>query len=138
MEVKIPPKREIVVSAPLGFLQNKFYRATVDKSILHLVRNKEVRVSVKSFASLVNTALVLFLTFSLKWELCRNGCVAGFGRACFSELRTMLCKKAMFSITMSLRVLLIRISSVGCLRKIILEKKGGPGAKEKVNLAMNA
>jgi len=42
VDVKIPPKREILVTIPLAPLQDKFYRATVDKSIIQLLHSKEV------------------------------------------------------------------------------------------------
>ncbi|XP_076819162.1 uncharacterized protein LOC143464888 isoform X2 [Clavelina lepadiformis] len=41
VEMKIPPKREILVMAPMASLQDKFYRATVDRSIMQLVKYKE-------------------------------------------------------------------------------------------------
>ncbi|XP_078481506.1 uncharacterized protein LOC100186186 [Ciona intestinalis] len=41
VDIKIPPKREMLVMAPLACLQEKFYRATVDRSIRHLLINKD-------------------------------------------------------------------------------------------------
>lgn len=42
VDLKIPPKKEILVYAPLSQLQQNFYQATVDKSILNVIEEKNV------------------------------------------------------------------------------------------------
>ncbi|KAJ8307460.1 hypothetical protein KUTeg_015544 [Tegillarca granosa] len=43
VDLKIPPKKEILVYAPLTKLQQDFYQATVDKSILKVIEEKNLR-----------------------------------------------------------------------------------------------
>nr|CAB3252498.1 chromatin structure-remodeling complex subunit snf21-like [Phallusia mammillata] len=41
VDIKIPPKREMLVMAPLAPLQDQYYRAVVDKSIIQLIKDQE-------------------------------------------------------------------------------------------------
>ena len=42
VDVKLPPKREIMVKCPMSKLQHQYYEAIVDQSIKHLLYNKKV------------------------------------------------------------------------------------------------
>ncbi|XP_077997156.1 lymphoid-specific helicase-like [Glandiceps talaboti] len=44
VELKIPPKREVLVFAPLTKLQHFYYKATVDKTILQRIEDKKTKV----------------------------------------------------------------------------------------------
>ena len=47
VELKIPPKKEILVQAPLTALQEELYKSIVDKTILIKMREKHVQPQVE-------------------------------------------------------------------------------------------
>ena len=42
VELKLPPKKELLVYAPMSAMQQEFYTSTVDKTILDKIKEKNV------------------------------------------------------------------------------------------------
>lgn len=47
VDLKIPPKKEILVYAPLSAVQSEFYEATVNRTVLKMIEEKNVCILVK-------------------------------------------------------------------------------------------
>ena len=62
VELSLPPKKEVLVYAPLTQKQETFYKAALDRTLLDIVGNKKVKVFPISKQEGINRSAILMVT----------------------------------------------------------------------------
>ena len=65
MELSLPPKKEVLVYAPLTQKQETFYKAALDRTLLDIVGNKKVKIFPISKQEGINRSAILMVTVVL-------------------------------------------------------------------------
>ena len=68
VELSLPPKKEVLVYAPLTLKQETFYKAALDRTLLDIVGNKKVKIFPISKQEERNRSVVVMVTVVLvRW-----------------------------------------------------------------------
>ena len=62
VELSLPPKKEVLVYAPLTQKQETFYKAALDRTLLDIVGNKKVKIFPISKQEGINRSAILMVT----------------------------------------------------------------------------
>lgn len=65
VELSLPPKKEVLVYAPLTQKQETFYKAALDRTLLDIVGNKKVKIFPISKQEGINRSAILMVTVVL-------------------------------------------------------------------------
>lgn len=65
VELSLPPKKEVLVYAPLTQKQETFYKAALDRTLLDIVGNKKVKIFPISKQDGINRSAILMVTVVL-------------------------------------------------------------------------
>ena len=65
VELSLPPKKEVLVYAPLTQKQETFYKAALDRTLLDIVGNKMVKIFPISKQEGINRSAILMVTVVL-------------------------------------------------------------------------
>ena len=65
VELSLPPKKEVLVYAPLTQKQETFYKAALDRTLLDIVGNKKVKIFTISKQEGINRSAILMVTVVL-------------------------------------------------------------------------
>lgn len=65
VELSLPPKKEVLVYAPLTQKQETFYKAALDRTLLDIVGNKKVKIFPISKQEGINRPAILMVTVVL-------------------------------------------------------------------------
>lgn len=65
VELSLPPKKEVLVCAPLTQKQETFYKAALDRTLLDIVGNKKVKIFPISKQEGINRSAILMVTVVL-------------------------------------------------------------------------
>ena len=65
VELSLPPKKEVLVYAPLTQKQETFYKAALDRTLLDIVGNKKVKIFPISKQEGINRSAIVMVTVVL-------------------------------------------------------------------------
>lgn len=65
VELSLPPKKEVLVYAPLTQKQETFYKAALDRTLLDIVGNKKVKIFPISKKEGINRSAIVMVTVVL-------------------------------------------------------------------------